>query len=158
MRAIGVEPTRPEGHKDLNLARLPVPPRSLNRTAYCVVRIVFLLFIFRAVLLRYFFNAFFSFLQYAPAVLYQRHSSFILSKAVLQRYLALLDFLHDAAEVLNCLLETQFRYIIFFFFVGHNPFIHYLTKPKKSGSFIDNSGTNVVIISVTTIAVKNGKM
>ena len=28
MRAEGVEPTSPLGHKDLNLARLPVPPRS----------------------------------------------------------------------------------------------------------------------------------
>ena len=28
MRARGVEPPRPLGHKDLNLARLPVPPRS----------------------------------------------------------------------------------------------------------------------------------
>ena len=26
MRARGVEPPRPEGHKDLNLARLPLPP------------------------------------------------------------------------------------------------------------------------------------
>src|SRR4051812_30712200 len=29
MRAEGLEPPRPNGHEDLNLARLPVPPRPL---------------------------------------------------------------------------------------------------------------------------------
>ena len=30
VRQVGLEPTHPFGHKDLNLARLPIPPLALG--------------------------------------------------------------------------------------------------------------------------------
>ena len=131
MRAKGVEPSRPKGHQDLNLARLPIPPRS--RVSYCVLPRSYCVFavevgicfdfhglFFLALLFFcYFFDALLGLLEYRPAVLYQGHAFFVLVQAFLQRYAALFDPIDDVRQPGNRFLETQFFDILFLILVRH---------------------------------------
>ena len=105
MRARGFEPLPPIGDKDLNLARLPIPPRSRSsrRTYLLGVSLVGL----RLILLTDLLDAFFGLLQYIAAVLYQGHALLVLLDALLQRDLALLNLRNDRGKLLDGLLEGQ---------------------------------------------------
>ena len=124
MRAKGVEPSRPLGHQDLNLARLPIPPRS--RVSYRVFAVEagicfdsYGLFFPVPLFFCYLFDALLGLLEYRPAAFYQGHSVFVLVQAFLKRYPTLLNFIDDVRQGGYRLFECQFVDIFFLILVRH---------------------------------------